>query len=902
MLRKNRSQIDIGALSIDDEDDTAIRTGDVDVVRAFASQDTECTLDFTDTALASPSATEAPTQIDIRALSIDGGDDTAIREGNAANGNACAPQSSVWTPVITDSPLASPYAAEVPTPQADNEGSGQGSSHETTRKLDGIHLTYEDKVDDFGTEGPEGVEKDSGKIDKIDKNEDHQRSEDIANIKNGILEHNKLTSVKNNSTFEDNDEPVASFDKTEVDSIIENINPLQGGEQAKFESKENGDQGNDESSTKANLPWWTNGDSGDYPKEAEEKNESQVDHWWTSYIEDNENKLSDEDKLPVLETSAENGQGSASQWWENADDAEKNDAQQFDLASSERTLKINGDKGSDQSHVALTSLIDEKKTVNPMMLKAKNTEASVHALNNEKELDCTPNQHGNTTNGANEESNYEGTAEELRDNEDMPVSQASRHLDISTDEVSSFTSNVPSTREPRPVQFHNPYPLPQAPPPPRSPEEIIKDNAKPEKDLRTKWTQPKQELQEVLLAAKGSSLARRSNACGALKVLASKKKKQYTLAHTVGLLDSLVFAANESPPSAEADVAVDARTRAVTAIMYLSDPKENRVTVFEHPGLAATLVKVIEDDIGEARLHACSALAMLAKTASNRTGMMKVEGLTKALSAAVRGRCDADGFLHPSILDEVEFSSSTKVVSPPRDKHSYNIKNDRKIQYDKFLSLARLNACAALSHLSKYCPVSAELCQNGVVLDNILAVCIEFESPIHTRCIEILCNFTRFQANNSGLSHNNKVVDTLLQAGKSKLSEDRKWAIRAMQNLTSEPSSKVILATSNLLTVLSISAMRKEYDEQHAAVAALMNLATEPGAIVPLTNTKNVVATLVHTAHSPDSSSEVRKMACDALATIGLWLQTLAGAGTVPDDVPDAVLPTHKATGWLRWE
>eukprot|EP00957_Ditylum_brightwellii_P020339 1534604-Ditylum_brightwellii.AAC.1 len=78
--------------------------------------------------------------------------------------------------------------------------------------------------------------------------------------------------------------------------------------------------------------------------------------------------------------------------------------------------------------------------------------------------------------------------------------------------------------------------------------------------------------------------------------------------------------------------------------------------------------------------------------------------------------------------------------------------------------------------------------------------------------------------------------------------------------------------------------MRKEYDEQHAAVAALMNLATEPGAIVPLTNTKNVVATLVHTAHSPDSSSEVRKMACDALATIGLWLQTLAGAGTVPDD------------------
>ena len=64
----------------------------------------------------------------------------------------------------------------------------------------------------------------------------------------------------------------------------------------------------------------------------------------------------------------------------------------------------------------------------------------------------------------------------------------------------------------------------------------------------------------------------------------------------------------------------------------------------------------------------------------------------------------------------------------------------------------------------------------------------------------------------------------------------------------------------------------------------------------------NVVATLVHVAHNPDSASDVRLLACDALATLGLWLQTLAGAGTVPDDVESIPLPSYATSGWDRWE
>lgn len=94
--------------------------------------------------------------------------------------------------------------------------------------------------------------------------------------------------------------------------------------------------------------------------------------------------------------------------------------------------------------------------------------------------------------------------------------------------------------------------------------------------------------------------------------------------------------------------------------------------------------------------------------------------------------------------------------------------------------------------------------------------------------------------------------------------------------------------------------MRKDYDEQLAAVATIYNLSTEPGAVVPLTNTRNVVATLVHLAHNAVSTPDIRRMACDALATIGLWLQTLAGSGTVPAGVDNVLFPTHTTTGWQR--
>jgi hypothetical protein len=366
--------------------------------------------------------------------------------------------------------------------------------------------------------------------------------------------------------------------------------------------------------------------------------------------------------------------------------------------------------------------------------------------------------------------------------------------------------------------------------------------------------------------------------------------------------------------------------------------------VFTHPGVAEALVKVIREDQGEARVHACGALGMLAKTPMNRQLMTSVEDLVDVLAKVLVGAIDDERPAHSleeendegdeeesdddtdgsesiqasasdslrgsassgsgSVQDRsVGMSSSVSSSRLPVSKQkNKSIRRQKNEKYDEFLGQARVNACATLSHLSKHCSISDQLGANETLIDSVVKVSKEFDNPIHTKCIEIICNISRFPSNTADMARNDSLVNVLIKCGKSKKLEDRIWALRTLQNIASDSTSKVILANTRVLTLLSICAMRKDYDEQVAAVAGLYNLSTEPGAVVPLTNTRNVVATLVHLAHNAVSTAEVRQMACDALATIGLWLQTLAGCGTVPSGVKKILLPSHATTGWERWD
>ena len=554
---------------------------------------------------------------------------------------------------------------------------------------------------------------------------------------------------------------------------------------------------------------------------------------------------------------------------------------------------------------------------------------------------------------------------------------------------------------------------------PRNDDLIIASNCPPEKDIHVRWVQPDSDLEALIIAAGNEeNLVRRSNACGALKVLASKESNKPKLCRTTGLLDGLVKASWEDAVDSDA---LDARTRAVTTLLTLSEPKGNRQIMAKHPQLIEVLIKVIMEDTGEARWRATSTLATLAKTPAKRGGMGKFMDLATVLgdlmleglepppssnstkedgkdgvvvggggssdkdvgvdaektdtdegnnegeggvpaNSTIGSRDDYSSYLegehstfdtldderlfthtfsgtftdgtgttfteddytyrsaydsdtHYSDDNEEDRSRGSHDSYDDDDNEEYSIQDEEGVEMQisslkkmnienssEYLAKSQLSACATLSHLAKHCANAPILCRNDQLLNSIITVAGAISSPLHTRCLEILCNFTRFPSNNARLAAIPKCINALLLCCKSKNAEDRMWSVRTIQNLCSDASSKVGLATGAVLTALSTAAMRKDHDEQYAAVGALMNLSTEPGSIVPLTNTKTVVATLVHLAHSPNTSSAVRKLACDSLATIGLWLQTLASAGTVPPEIPFSPLPTHSATGWLRWE
>lgn len=187
-------------------------------------------------------------------------------------------------------------------------------------------------------------------------------------------------------------------------------------------------------------------------------------------------------------------------------------------------------------------------------------------------------------------------------------------------------------------------------------------------------------------------------------------------------------------------------------------------------------------------------------------------------------------------------------------------------------------------------------------MDALISTATELENPIHSKCLEIIANLTRFPPNTSFLTRCSGLVDTLVAATDSQIDIDRVTALRTLQNMSADSSSKPVLAIESILSTVTVCALRNNADERAAAVAFLYNVSTEPGAVVAITNTKNVVATLVHLAHHPESPPDIRFMACDALATISLWLQTLAGTGKVPKDLPNTPLPSHKTTGWNKWD
>jgi hypothetical protein len=311
------------------------------------------------------------------------------------------------------------------------------------------------------------------------------------------------------------------------------------------------------------------------------------------------------------------------------------------------------------------------------------------------------------------------------------------------------------------VRFRQRYPVPPLISKPRFPSAIMEGNKVEKLHIALHLAKPKRDLQQLLDAVVGPSLPRRSNACGALKVLSMQAKNKLILVRTAGFLDALVFAADDKICLQDKETAIDSRTRAINCILNVSEPKDNRMIVFSHPRLPECLVKCILEDRGEARAAASGALAMLAKNPACREPMSKIDNLVDILAMIAKGVKEEPGnapenepeqthsrsrsrFLDDSkqeYSDDDEhsqrenrnrsFSSDSSSGSSSGDESSTSSRDEedhaaiprtdsirqQKIQQtDETAKRARLNACAALVHLSKHCGVSVSnlkyMCQS----------------------------------------------------------------------------------------------------------------------------------------------------------------------------------------------
>lgn len=306
----------------------------------------------------------------------------------------------------------------------------------------------------------------------------------------------------------------------------------------------------------------------------------------------------------------------------------------------------------------------------------------------------------------------------------------------------------------RRIRFRNPFPVIKPPSNQRDLKIILQDHALGLPDTPIRWLKPRKELRQLIVAAMGTSLPRRSNACGALKVLTRHAKNQMSLVRTDGFLSALIFAASQSVLDVDTDLAIDARTRAVTCLKNVCGPKENRIVIFSHPGVIECLVKVVKQDASEGRALAAAAIALLAKTPSCREGLTQIEGLIDIFAKVMKSAATLVSDealavrLSPSprsktLGDTPEFSSrrkdecddksnqtdsssisSNEIDIPPTHygtpepirtgtvellKNVDSIRQQAEERHDEFVNEARCNACAALLHISKQCATSVSV-------------------------------------------------------------------------------------------------------------------------------------------------------------------------------------------------
>jgi hypothetical protein len=455
------------------------------------------------------------------------------------------------------------------------------------------------------------------------------------------------------------------------------------------------------------------------------------------------------------------------------------------------------------------------------------------------------------------------------------------------------------------------------------------------------------ELMEAIASPKSGLfdrhyMVRRKNACGALKVLTANASHRVNICWTLGVLPTLVSVLEDCGPHKLEDTFPDvsirreyfeARKRAVSALVNLAIPQDNKLPIFHCPRLVASLILVINQDDEEARRGCCAVLAYLSKSKENRLIMAQVPGLLDAVSGVIEpkenlSRSNTSKSFHSDdseqqdIFDKLSKDNFDK-KTPLEDETEEEDPAEVSARYDEdpneFLHSSRQNVFALLSHLVKEKDNAFVLARHSYLIDTLVAITRLQESSSQDFGLKLLAHLSRHRSNSKILVFKMKeVVPAIVFATHSENGDSRKYACFALQNFSQDkPCRQQLASIENLLPAVCRRIRgAKDQEEKLAALHTLKNLTDEPANLIPMTNTPECFATLMQVAHASDESvtETMQYLGCDALATLSHWFRSIATSGQrigssmkQPNsdnaNVKDVLfVPTLRVLNWEPWQ
>ncbi len=437
-------------------------------------------------------------------------------------------------------------------------------------------------------------------------------------------------------------------------------------------------------------------------------------------------------------------------------------------------------------------------------------------------------------------------------------------------------------------------------------------------------------------------MVRRKNACGALKVLTANASHRVNICWTVGVLPALASVLEDSGPTTLEEKFpnpvirrefFEARKRALSCLMYMAQPKTNKLPIFHCPKLVAALIRVIEQDDGEARRSSSTVLAQLSKSKENRLIMAQVPGLIDAVTTVIEPKdCyspSEEGSVFSDSVESDVYQSRSYEISEKSTKQTMSeepIMSDKIAEMsdrydsdpDPFLHGCRTNIFAMLSHLVKEKDNEYILARHAFLVSTLVAITKLQESASQDIALKLLANLSRHRQNSKILVFKMKeVVPAIVFALDSNNNESRKHACYCLQNFSQDkPCRQQLASIDNLLSVVCRSARDAEDPEEKlAALHALKNLCDEPANLIPMSNTPDCFATLIRVAHASEESvtETMQYVACDAMATLSHWFRSIATSGyrigANQENTPEPVVkkdelfvPSQRVLTWDTWQ